>query len=368
MGLQQFVDNAQPSLYAKLCTARKADTQHRDSIPMIKSFSTLQDVADAVGMSRAQVARALRGDACVRPETRERIGAIAAQLNYRPNLAARSLAEARSSIVGLVIGDPNNPFHIQLAQAVDRELSAAGFDPVTSLRSFEDASALRESERLLRLRAAGVIMIATPHSTRTVTHIADQLPCVYIGSRTLVHPRVTAIAVDDEAGVRAAMQHLLSLGHTRIAHLGGGTEASARQRTKAYCTVMQEAGLPSVFLRGTHDAASGRRGVDQLFAAAQPPTAIFASNDFIAMGVMDRLKAMGLSVPDDVSVMGFDDIPEAANEVFSLSTIRQDTDQQAKAAVEALQVILAGKAKPVRRRTMPTQLILRRSCAAPKPA
>lgn len=332
---------------------------------MSQSFSTLQDVADAVGMSRAQVARALRGDACVRPETRERIGAVAAQLNYRPNLAARSLAQARSSIVGLVIGDPNNPFHIQLAQAVDHELTVAGFDPVTSLRSLEDASALRESERLLRLRAAGVIMIATPHTTRTVMDIADKLPCVYIGSRAMAHPRITAIAVDDEYGVRAAMQHLLSLGHTRIAHLGGGSEASARQRTKVYCTVMHEAGLQPVFLRGSHDAASGRRGVDQLFAAKHPPTAIFASNDFIAMGVMDRLKGMGLSVPDDVSVIGFDDIPSASNEVFSLTTLRQDTAGQAKAAVEALQIILAGKHKPARKRVVPVELIVRRSCAPP---
>lgn len=303
---------------------------------------------------------------CVRPETRSRIDAIAAELNYRPNLAARSLAQARSSIVGLIIGDPNNPFHIQLAQGVDRALSSAGFDPVTSLRSLEDASALQESERLLRLRAAGVIMIATPHSTKTVTHIADKLPCVYIGSRNLSHRRVAAIAVYDEYGVRAAMQHLMTLGHTRIAHLGGGNEASARQRTKVYCTVMQEAGLQPVFLRGSHDAESGRRGVDQLFAAAQPPTAIFASNDFIAMGVMDRLMAKGLKVPDDVSVIGFDDIPSASNEVFSLSTLRQDSDQQAQAAVESLQQLIAGTGKRQLRRVMPVTLVLRRSCAAPK--
>jgi DNA-binding LacI/PurR family transcriptional regulator len=333
---------------------------------MTNKFATLADVAKAVGMSRAQVARALRGDACVRPETRARIDAIAAELNYRPNLAARSLAQARSSMVGLVIGDPNNPFHIQLAQAVDRELSLAGFDPLTSLRSIEDASALQQSERLLQLRAAGVIMIATPHTTATVAKIADQLPCVYIGSRTIAHPRVTTIAVDDAAGVRAAMQHLLALGHTRIAHLGGGTEASARQRTKVYCTVMQEAGLPPVFLRGSHDAASGRRGVDQLFASGTPPTAIFASNDFIAMGVMDRLKAMGLAVPEDVSLIGFDDIPNAANEVFSLSTVRQDTDHQAKVAVESLQLLIAANGKVPRRRIVPVELVLRRSCAAPK--
>ncbi|WAH55338.1 LacI family transcriptional regulator [Pseudomonas silvicola] len=334
---------------------------------MSKPFSTLDDVAKAAGMSRAQVSRALRGDPGVRPETRKHIDAIAAQLDYRPNLAARSLVSARSSIVGLVIGDPNNPFHIQLAQAVDRELTAAGFDPVTSLRAVEDASALRESDRLLTLRAAGVILIGTPHTSQTIADIADKLPCVYIGSKNIAHPRVTAIAVDDESGVRMALQHLLDLGHQRIAHLGGGSEVSARQRTRTYCRVMQEAGLQPHFLRGTHDAASGRRGVDQLFAQTPRPTAIFASNDFIALGVMDRLKGMGLSVPEDVSVVGFDDVPTASNEVFSLTTLRQDTDQQALEAVQALQIIIAGKDKPARRRSMPVTLMVRRSSAPPKP-
>jgi len=332
---------------------------------MTKPFTTLDDVAKEAGMSRAQVSRALRGDPGVRAETRKRIDEIAARLDYRPNLAARSLVSSRSSIVGLVIGDPNNPFHIQLAQAVDRELSASGFDPVTSLRAVENGSAVMETDRLLKLRAAGVILIGTPHSTRAVAEIAEKIPCVYIGSKRFNHPQVTAIAIDDAAGVRLAIDHLLALGHQRIAHLGGGNEASARARTKTYCAVMQEAGLEPVFLRGSHDAESGRRGVDALFAEDITPTAIFASNDFLALGVLDRLKGMGLSVPEDVSVIGFDDIPSAANEVFSLSTIRQDPVAQAQAAVQSLHALINAKGA-VRRRSMPVQLILRKSCAAPR--
>lgn len=331
---------------------------------LTKPFATLEDVAKAAGMSRAQVSRALRGDPGVRRETREHINTIAALLDYRPNLAARSLVSARSSIVGLAIGDPNNPFHIQLAQAVDRELAAAGFDPVTTLRNAEDANSV--AERLVKLRATGIVMIATPHSAADVCTVAEQLPCVYIGSKHISHPRVTTIAVDDDSGVRQAVGHLLALGHRRIAHLGGGSEASARQRTKSYCKIMEEAGLVAQYLRGTHDAASGRRGVDQLFAAEQPPTAIFASNDYLALGVLDRLKAMGLSVPEDVSVIGFDDIPSAANEVFSLSTLRQDVDDQARTAVQALHVLIKAKSKGPRRHLMPVELILRRSCASPR--
>jgi DNA-binding LacI/PurR family transcriptional regulator len=332
---------------------------------MTKSFVTLDDIATAAGLSRAQVSRALSGGQGVRPETRKLVDAVAAQLNYQPNLAARSLASARSSIVGLVIGDLQNPFHIQLAEAVDRELTDAGFDPVTSLRTVGHPNII--AERLLRLRATGVVMIGTHHTTRAIADIAEKMPCVYIGSKRISHPRVTAIAVDDESGVRQAMAHLLGLGHTRIVNLGGGNiEASARQRTKVYATVMQEAGLKPVSFQGLHDVASGRRGVDLAFAGGERPTAIFASNDCIALGAIDRLKGMGLSVPEDVSVIGFDDIPDAKTEVFSLSTIRQDCDMQARSAVDALKAILAGSQSGSRQRIMPVKMIIRRSTAAPK--
>ncbi|MGA3797583.1 LacI family DNA-binding transcriptional regulator [Pseudomonas sp. GL-RE-29] len=330
-----------------------------------KRFATLDDVAKAAGLSRAQISRALSGKPGVLPQTLQHIQAVAAELDYKPNLAARSLVSARSSIVGLVIGDPNNPFHIQLAQAVDQHLSAAGFDPVVSLRAVEQASALHESDRLLKLRAAGVIMLATPHTSKAIGEIAAKLPCVYIGSKHIDHPRVTTIAVDDEAGVRMAIAHLISLGHRQIAHLGGGSEASARQRTQVYCRCMREAGLKPRFFRGSHDAASGRRGVDLLFADGSPPTAIFASNDFIALGVIDRLKGMGLAVPQDVSVIGFDNIPAAASEIFSLSTLRQDTDQQARTAVASLKMLINNPSNAVGRQVMPVELILRRSSAVP---
>lgn len=333
---------------------------------MTKSFATLDDVAKAAGMSRAQVSRALRGDPGVRAETRTRIDAIAAQMDYRPNLAARSLVSSRSSIVGLVIGDLNNPFHIQLAQAVEKQLVTRGFDPVTSLRAQEDGSALLEADRLFRLRAAGVILIGTPHKVKAIGEIAERLPCVYLGNKRISHPRVTTIAVDDESGVRLAMDHLFALGHRRVAHLGGASEPSARERTRVYCRVMQEAGLEPLFLRGAHNATFGRQGVDTLFASAELPTAIFASNDFIALGVLDRLIGMGVSVPGDVSVIGFDDIPDAQSEIFSLSTLRQDTVSQAHAAVASLEAILAGTDKQVRRHIMPVELILRRSTSAPK--
>lgn len=127
---------------------------------------------------------------------------------------------------------------------------------------------------------------------------------------------------------------------------------------------MKEAKLEPLLIEGEHNSAFGRRGVDMLFSAENPPTAILASNDFIAMGVLDRLKGLGKSVPQDVSVIGFDDIPDARNELFSLTTLRQDTEAQAQAAVKSLQQMLTDRPSEPRRIHMPVELIVRRSTAA----
>ncbi|MHC1479333.1 LacI family DNA-binding transcriptional regulator [Frateuria aurantia] len=333
---------------------------------MKRTFATLEDVARAVNMSRAQVSRALRGDPGVREQTRELIKAMAHQLNYQPNLAARSLAESRSATVGLIIGELSNPFHVTQAQAVDEELVQQGYEPAVSLRPINDSSATAEAERLLRLRASAVILLATPHSSEAIVEVARHLPTVYIGSTPAWHRQLATVATDDTGGVRQAMEHLLRLGHRRIAHIGGGPEASAADRTACYLAMMHDAGLEPRVISGAHDAISGWKGVGTLFSSGPRPTAILASNDIIAFGALDRLKSMGLSVPEDVSIVGFDDIPDAASELFSLSTIRQDIGMQAALAVKMAKSLISGHPPTPDRQTIPLRLVLRRSVAPPR--
>lgn len=332
---------------------------------MTKRFVTLEDVAVAANMSRAQVSRALRGDPGVNPAVREHIALVAARLDYKPNTAARALASARTSTVGVVIGDVMNPFHIKLAQAVDAELARTAFEPVVSLRAIDDAAALLEIDRLVRLRAAGVILLATPHSVDAINKIASRVPVVYIGSKSLGCENVATISIDDEGGVRQAIAHLIGLGHRRIAHIAGDNEASAQQRTAAYRAAMLAAGLAPQVVQGRHDAESGRRGIDQLMCGVPLPTAVFASNDLIAVGAIDRLLGLGLRIPEDMSVIGFDDIPNAGTSILSLSTLAQDTAEQARTAVHTLQGLIDGSMRPGTQYTLPVRLILRRSVAPP---
>ncbi|WDS34959.1 LacI family DNA-binding transcriptional regulator [Pseudoxanthomonas sp.] len=327
---------------------------------MAEKYATLEDVANVVGMSRAQVSRALRGDLGVKPSTRERVVKAATALGYRPHMAARHLASAQSNTVGLAIGEPMNPYHMQLAQALDAELARAGLDSVVSLRALDDASSLRESDRLISLRAAGVLLISTPHGGKAIAEIARRLPCVYLGS-SVDHPDVSTVSADDEAGVRTAMLHLIALGHRRIAHIGGGPEPADAERLQTYLQVMAEAGLTPQVQIGRNDTDSGWRGSHALMRQPEPPTAIFTVNDFVAIGAINGLHALGLRVPDDVSVIGFDDIPAASSEMLSLTTLRQNVVEQARWAVQSLQLRMRDPSAAAMNTVVPVELILRRS-------
>nr|WP_121040461.1 LacI family DNA-binding transcriptional regulator [Stenotrophomonas rhizophila] len=314
-------------------------------------------------MSRAQVSRALRGDANVRPATHDRVVKAAAALGYRPNLVARSLASAHSNTVGLVVGEPMNPFHMQLAQALDGELMRAGMDSVVSLRALDDASSLAEGDRFTSLRAAGLFLISTPFNESALSELARRLPCVFLGSKVST-PGISTISVDDEAGARIAVGHLIELGHRHIAHIGGGPEPAVAERRDTYLTVMAEAGLEPVLQLARNDTESGWKGVHALMQRPNPPTAIFTANDFIAIGAINGLNALGLRVPDDVSIIGFDDIPAASSETLSLTTLRQDFREQARWAFSSLQMAMRDRAAPASQIVLPVQLIRRGSVRA----
>lgn len=300
----------------------------------MKKNATIDDVAAAAGVSRAQTARALRDDPCVRPETRERVRAAARQLSYRTNMAARALSEAHSRSVGLLIGQPLNPYHLMLGQAVDAELARIGLDAIVSLRAVTDAAAATEVDRLAWFRALGLILIDTPRDPAEIRRAAQQLPCVYIG-RKIGAPGIAVIDTDNTAGIRLAVDHLLALGHRHIVHIGGRDEGHTKERAEAYAARMREAGLEPRIWQGSNDIDTGREGVSGLIGQLPHPTAIIAANDAIAIGAIDRLHGLGLKVPQDISIVGFDDIPMAASETYSLTTVRQDTAALAHAAVAA---------------------------------
>lgn len=334
---------------------------------MPKRYATLEDVARAANLSRAQVSRALRDDLGVKPETRTHVREVARTLGYQFNMAARALATARSTTVGVIIGEPANPFHIQLARDIDRALAKAGLDAVVSLRAQDDRSAIKEADRFVLLRAAGAIMIGLPHQDAAIETIAKKLPCVYLG-KLLDHANISCVSPDDVGGTRELIEFLISLGHRDIAHICGGTEAGGVERQESYRATMLAAKLKPVMVSGVHDDLWGRLGVDTLLKRKRRPTAIFAANDFMALGVINRLHGLGLRIPEDISVVGFDDIPAAGGETISLTTMCQDTSEMARLAVDALQARIENGPNHADKVVLPVVLRKRRSVAAISPA
>ncbi|MND43214.1 LacI family DNA-binding transcriptional regulator [Agrobacterium tumefaciens] len=316
---------------------------------------TLEDVAKAAGVSRSQASRALRNDPGVRSDTKAHILTTAASLNYTLNLAAQTLASRQSRSIGLVVGDVLNPYEAMLARECDKALRDAGYFAMLAVSG--TAATLRA---FIDQRIAGLVLIGAPGEREEIAAVSKLLPTVYIG-RNLAEEMVESISSDDALGARLATEFLLGLGHRAIAHITGGTGAGANRRANAYRDTMQRHGLKPIIAEGRYDVDAGSAATDALMARKDRPTAIFAANDLIALGVISRLAGHGFRVPDEVAVVGFDDIPMAASEPISLTTIRQKVPDMVAAAVETLTTRLNEPSAPIRNLVIAPELIVRRS-------
>ncbi|EJN05868.1 LacI family DNA-binding transcriptional regulator [Phyllobacterium sp. YR531] len=321
--------------------------------------ATLEDVARTAGVSRSQASRALRNDPGVKQQTKAHILEIAAKLNYTPNLAAQTLASRQSRSIGIVVGDILNPYEAMLARECDLVLRQTGYfamlavnGTVSSVNAFIDQ------------RIAGLVLIGTPGGRDEIINVSKLLPTVYIG-RNLKEDGVESVSSDDSLGAGLATELLVKSGHTAIAHVSGGSGAGAKRREAAYRGTMLEHGLEAMVVEGRYNVDAGSMAADTLMARKTRPTAIFAANDLIALGVISRLAWLGYRVPDDVAVVGFDDIPLASSEPISLTTIRQKVPNMVSAAIEILLRRIEAPDTPLTNPVLAPELVVRRSSGIP---
>jgi LacI family transcriptional regulator len=241
---------------------------------------------------------------------------------------------------------------------------AAGLDPIIVFGKLGRDVDMAEAERLLSHRAAGAIMIATPVDLDALATFNTKLPVVYIGG-DVSSLGICCVHNDDVGGARVATEHLIKLGHKHIAHISGGTTVITKERVQGYEQAMLEAGLMPVVYPAWLDIDGGRAGVDALMVQPTRPTAIFAGNDRIAIGAINRLRGLGYRVPEDVSVAGFDNITDAGSESLSLTTLDQHPILMAQAAVELMREILGATAALGLARTIAVDLIVRKSTSHP---
>ncbi|GIG26988.1 LacI family DNA-binding transcriptional regulator [Cellulomonas denverensis] len=329
---------------------------------------TLQEVARVAGVSPRTVSNVVNGYEHVAPRTREQVQAVIDALGYRANAAARSLRTGRTGLLGLVVPALDQPYFAELARAVVREATGAGFTVVVDQT---DGDPARERELLLRgPRGAmfdGLVLSPLALSAGDLLAADPARPVVLLGERT-VDTAFDHVHIDNVAAARAATDHLIGTGRRRIAAIGLQTEANTgRQRAEGFMLALAEAGLPAHprLLRyvESFDRASGFAAMSAMLDDELRPDAVFCFNDMLAIGALRACLTRGLQVPGDVAVMGFDDVEEVQYATPSLSTVRPDRDAIARVAVARLlaRVERRSAAGPAEDITVPHRIVLRES-------
>lgn len=268
---------------------------------------TIRDVAERAGVSKSLVSLVLRGSDQVRPEKRRAVLAAVEELGYRPNAAARSLSERRTRTVGVLLNDMRNPWFVELLDGLNSRLHDAGLrmllaDGHLNRRLGEDLT-----RTFTDLRVDGLIAVGTLPPSEALRQAAARVPTVVAGAREPELPAVDIVANDDEHGARLATEHLIGLGHRRIAHIAGQGVVGALRR-RSFETVMREHGLEdsAVVEQGDLTEEGGYRAAVRLLSAGQRPTALFAFNDIACVGALSAAEELGLRVPRDLSLVGYD--------------------------------------------------------------
>jgi LacI family transcriptional regulator len=333
---------------------------------------SIRDVAKRAGVSIATVSRAVNGIASVDPELARRVWKAIEEVGYLPNTQARALVSGRSHMLGLIVSEITNPFFPELIQEFENLAVAQGYEVFVGSTSYEPARTEALIRRMLQRNVDGVAVMTFGIEEELVQKLVErEFPLVFVDAGPDL-PNIRVIKVDYGEGIRQGVQHLAALGHRRIAFISGPLRLrSAVARRDAFIKSMAELGLtvPSENLvEGSHTMEGGIEAMERLIALPELPTAVMCSNDMTAIGVLHALYRTTYKVPDDISVVGFDDIHLAQFMLPPLTTVQMSCKDLATAAVEALRAGIerdhsrAAKAQW----QVPTRLVVRQSTAFPR--
>jgi LacI family transcriptional regulator len=331
----------------------------------MKKTSTLDDIAREAGVSPSTVSRVLNGSKKVAEAKRELVLAAIARHHYRPNMVARGLVRGQSMTVGVLMQDITSPFFARMVSGIEQGLNEAPYRPMfasTHWHSGNQEDEARSIQLLLDRRVDGLIVLASSIPDDELRAVAAQVPLVIV-ARSVPGLEEYCIAVDNQAGAYRATRYLLGLGHTRIAHIAGTPgHPDAAERLIGYRAALAEAGVSldeGLIVEGAFTEESGLAAVEALLSRGERFSALFVANDQMAYGAMLGLFNHGYRIPDDISLVGFDDQYLSAYTLPPLTTIRQPSIEMGLAAAAGLLRLLAHEAPMLP--AVSTDLVIRKS-------
>lgn len=339
-------------------------------MPIMKKM-TLEEIGKLAGVSRATVSRVVNGYPYIRPEVRKRVEKVIAETGYQPNLIARSLASDRSNIIGLVV--PNqatavftDPYFPRLIQGITQAASQNKLTLALFLFHSREEEDITIESIVNTSLVDGLIITAD----RKVDPIAQallerQVPFVQLGRPELRPKRIHFVDVDNVDGGKMATEYFISLGYQRIAIIASDQNTAGDDRLSGYYAALQAHGIP-VDDRLVEFGDFSMRSASQAMKRLLPyePDAVFVCSDSMALGALSAIREAGLSVPDDIAVIGYDDLPPAIQSMPPLTTIRQPIFETGQLAVRTLIEILDARSKSATRHILNNQLVIRHSCGA----
>jgi DNA-binding LacI/PurR family transcriptional regulator len=299
--------------------------------------TTLEDVAAHAGVSRALASLVMRDSPRVSAASRQIVLASADQLGYRPNLMARNLAARRTMTLGVLLNDLHNQWFAEIADGIHEHAQASGYRVILGNGRRSLAHEDEALETFLAFQVDGIIITGCRLPDERIIAVGCEAPLVSIG-RAIDSAIVSTVNSDDNAGAQLAIKHLVDLGHTNIVHIDGGSGAGAAPRRDGYLQAMALHGLDHFarVIPADFTERAGYAAVEELIASASLPTALFTANDLLAVGALSRIEQEGLSVPTDVSVVGYDNTSLAGLHHIGLTTVDQPREEMGRVACAEL--------------------------------